>query len=280
MPIGELGIRDLIDVLIVAYVIYRIMLIIKGTRAVQLLKGLIIIFVADAISNFLGFRAVHWLFQKFIPVVLVALPIVFLPELRRALEEIGRGEFLNASFFLRTEDMSHAIEEVVRAAEVFSREKVGALIILEHETGLNSYIETGIRLDSLVSAELLANIFVPNSPLHDGAVILRANRIAAAGCILPLTENPNLSPKLGMRHRAGLGISEESDAVAIIVSEETGIISMALDGKLTRYLDPRGLRERLMAIYNPRPVRRVPWKQRGKSSAPTPSVTEERGGSD
>jgi diadenylate cyclase len=268
MTLGKLGMRDLIDVLLVAYVIYRIMLIISGTRAVQLLKGLIIIFVADAASNLLGLRAVHWLFQKFIPVVLVALPIVFLPELRRALEQLGRGEFLNTPFFFRTEDVTHAIDEVVQAVEVFSREKTGALIIFEHETGLNNYIETGIRMDSHISAELLANLFVINSPLHDGAVILRGDRIAAAGCILPLTDNPNLSPKLGMRHRAALGLSEQSDAIAIVVSEETGVISMATDGKLIRYLDPRGLRERMIAIFNPKPSRRIPWQSKGTSRNP------------
>ncbi len=270
MSLSDFGIRDFIDVLIVTYVIYRILLIIRGTRAVQLLKGLMIIFAADTISKFFGLRAVHWLFQQFIPVVLVALPIVFLPELRRALEQIGRGDFLNTPFFFRTEDMTSAIDEVVRAVEVFSREKTGALIILERETGLNNYIETGIRMDSIISAEVLANLFVPNSPLHDGAVILHAGRIGAAGCILPLTDNPNLSPKLGMRHRAGLGISEQSDAVAVIVSEETGIISIALNGKLLRYLDPRGLREKLIGFYNPKPTRRVLWQNRDSSRTNTP----------
>ncbi|MEW5866274.1 MAG: diadenylate cyclase CdaA [Bacillota bacterium] len=237
------------DILIVAYVIYKILVIIRGTRAVSLLKGIAVLFVATMLSNLLGLRTVYWLLQKTITMLFVALPIVFTPELRRALEQIGRGSlFAGPLGFLEKEDALKLIADVARASAVMARDKVGALIVIERETGVAELMETGIRVDAVVSAELLINIFMPNSPLHDGAAIIKRNRIVAAGCYLPLSENPTISKKLGTRHRAALGLSEQSDAIVIIVSEETGVISLALNGKLTRYLDEGALKDKLAAL--------------------------------
>ncbi|MCR4402096.1 MAG: diadenylate cyclase CdaA [Firmicutes bacterium] len=240
------------DVLIVAYVIYKILVIIRGTRAVSLLKGIAILFVATMLSNLLGLQTVYWLLQKTITMLFVALPIVFMPEMRRALEQIGRGSlFAGPLGFLGKEDAAKLITDVARAAATMGREKVGALIVIERETGVAELMETGTKIDAVVSAELLVNIFTPNTPLHDGAAIIKGNRLVAAGCYLPLTENPAVSKRLGTRHRAALGISEQSDAAVVVVSEETGVISLAFNGKLARYLDEGALRERLGELLEP-----------------------------
>ncbi|HHY47835.1 MAG TPA: TIGR00159 family protein [Firmicutes bacterium] len=242
------------DILIVAYVIYRVLVLIRGTRAVSLIKGLAVLFVANLISQVLGLTTVYWLLQRTITMVFVALPIVFLPELRRALEQIGRGRLFSGGFDLFSpENPKEVIAEISRAAGILSREKVGALLVIERNTGLSDLIEAGIKLDAIVSGELLVNIFTPNTPMHDGAVVIRGGRVAAAGCYLPLTDNPSVSRRLGTRHRAALGISEQTDAVVVIVSEETGVISIASDGRLTRYLDEDSLRERLQKTLETRP---------------------------
>jgi diadenylate cyclase len=176
------------------------------------------------------------LLEKSMTVVLVALPVVFQPELRRALEQIGRGRFFRKTVVLDEEEVEHMLSALVSSAMAMSRNKIGALIVFERETGLDDYIETGIQIDALVSHELFMNIFIPNTPLHDGAVIIRGNRIKAAGCLLPLTEARNLSKELGTRHRAAIGLSEQSDALVLVVSEETGTISLARSGVLQRYL--------------------------------------------
>ncbi|MDI7247631.1 MAG: diadenylate cyclase CdaA [Bacillota bacterium] len=256
------------DILIVAYVIYKILVIIRGTRAVSLLKGIAILFVATMLSNLLGLRTVYWLLQKTITMLFVALPIVFMPEMRRALEQIGRGGlFAGPLGFLGKEDAARLISDVARAAAMMARDKVGALIVIERETGVAELMETGTKIDGVVSAELLANIFTPNSPLHDGAVIIKGNRIVAAGCYLPLTENPAVSKRLGTRHRAALGLTEQSDAVVVIVSEETGVISLAFNGKLTRYLDEGALRDKLGELLEPGRVRQgIPGWLRGHAT--------------
>ncbi len=237
---------NIIDILIVAFVIYKAMMIIKGTRAVQLIKGLAILIAASLISNWLGFKTISWILALLQSVLVVALPVVFQPELRRALERIGRGKFFaKPVVMLNHEALENMVNEVVRAVRVISQNNLGALIILERETGINDFIETGIKIDGLVSAEFLINIFIQKSPLHDGAVIIRGDRIVAASCFLPLSENPNLSKELGTRHRAALGLTEQSDAIAVIVSEETGVISVAEEGRLTRYLDEGTLKEML-----------------------------------
>jgi len=183
---------------------------------------------------------------------LIAIPIVFQPELRRALEHLGRGKIFKSSFWnLNNQDFENMLDELNKALPVLVKKRMGALIVIERLTGLKEWIDTGIPVEGVVTAELLVNIFFPRSPLHDGAVIIQGNLIVAAGCYLPLTEEPDLGKELGTRHRAGIGISEQSDAVAIIVSEETGIISIAHDGVLTRYLDEKKLRSLLSELCSP-----------------------------
>ncbi len=245
--INYFDLRTIVDILLVAYVIYKLLMLIKGTRAVQLLKGLAVLVVASALSDRLHLYTMNWILEKTWTMLFVALPIVFWPELRRALEQLGRGGFFGRHFFLVEEDARRTAREVARAAEIFSRRRVGALLVFMGETGLKEYVESGIELDALVSAEALLNIFEPNTPLHDGAVIIRGNRILAAACYLPLTqENTLLSKEFGTRHRAALGITEQSDALAVVVSEETGIISLVQGGKLIRGLTTQGIETRLI----------------------------------
>ncbi len=247
-----LSLISLIDILLVAFVLYKIMMLIKGTRAVQLLKGLAVLLLATTVSKWAQFYTINWMLEKAMTMVFVALPVVFQPELRRGLEQLGRGKFfLRPLVILGTEDTSRLVGEIVRAVQVLVKNKIGALIILERQTGINDHIETGTLVDGIISAEFLINIFIPRSPLHDGAAIIRGDRLAAAGCFLPLSENPDISKELGTRHRAALGLSELSDAVAIIVSEETGIVSVAVEGVLTRYLDDKTLKELLMNLLRP-----------------------------
>lgn len=235
---------NIIDMLVVAILIYKLFQWIKGTRAIQLIKGLVVLLVAATVSDWLHLYTINWMLENIKTMVVVAIPVVFQPELRRTLERLGRGKFFGRPLMhLGEEDEIRIIGEITRSAVAMSKNKTGALIVIERETGINDYIETGIRMDCLISAELITNVFIPNSPLHDGAVIIRGDRVAAAGCFLPLTENPNLSKELGTRHRAAMGVSELSDAIALIVSEETGIISIAHEGKLIRHLDEKTLRE-------------------------------------
>jgi len=251
------------DITLVAFVIYKGAMLIRGTRAVQLLKGLIVLVVASFVSEQLGLTTINWMLDQTQIAILVALPIVFQPELRRALEQLGRGKFFARPLStLGAEDMSRLIGEIIRAVNVLAKNKHGVLIVVERETGLNEYIETGIKLDGVVSAEFLTNIFVPGTPLHDGAAIIRGDRVVAAGCFLPLTDSPYLSSQLGTRHRAALGISEISDAVIIIVSEETGTISVAEEGKLTRYLDENTLRKTLEDLLIPKTSNQHFWQWR------------------
>ncbi|MDO9535361.1 MAG: diadenylate cyclase CdaA [Bacillota bacterium] len=261
----RVGWRDILDVVIISYTFYRLILLIRGTRAEQLVKGLIVLLVALLISNLLGLRTINWLLQGLMTMSLVAIPIIFQPELRRALEQLGRGRLFQRTYDFEDEDLREVLEELLKAIPVMVKKKIGALIILERETGLKDIIETGIRIDGVMTAELLINIFMPRSPLHDGAVIIRGKSVAAAGCYLPFTENPNLSKELGTRHRAGIGITEISDAIGIIISEETGVISLAHNGKLTRYLDEKTLRSTLLNFYSSvRKKKRIssilPWR--------------------
>lgn len=246
--------RAALDVAIVAYVLYRLLLLIRGTRAVQLIKGIIMLVVATSVSRYLRLDSVNWLLQQAGVMLVVALPIVFQPELRRALEQIGRGKFLaRPLFFVEEEDVEGVVAEVIKAIRLMSRNRIGALLVLEREIGLTDYIEKGIRIEGVTTAELLVNIFVPNTPLHDGAVIIRGNRVMAAACFLPFTDSPGMSPELGGRHRAALGITEHSDALGVVVSEETGRIALANGGKLMRNLDEKTLQEMLLALMRPRP---------------------------
>ncbi|BBB91424.1 MAG TPA: diadenylate cyclase CdaA [Methylomusa anaerophila] len=251
--ISTINLLDIADIVIVAVVLYKLYFMIKDSRAVALLKGLIVLLLATLVSKWLGLNVVNWLLQKSMTVVLVALPVVFQPELRRALEHLGRGRFFQGSSLLNAEEKETLFAEIARTVAVLSKNKIGALIVLERDTGLNDYIETGIKVDGLITSEFLTNVFIPNTPLHDGAVIIRGNRMQAAGCLLPLTEDRSLSKELGTRHRAAIGITEQTDAVVIVVSEETGIISVARGGRLIRYIDCDKLVEHLRPLFAAKP---------------------------
>ncbi|NLL42736.1 MAG: TIGR00159 family protein [Firmicutes bacterium] len=237
-------IRDAIDILIVAYVVYKVINSIQGTRATTLVKGLAIVFASSVVARALSLRTVSWLLDQAITLFLVALPVVFYPELRRGLEQLGRGRLFGWSSPRGAGQQTLDLDSVVKACGVLSSKKTGALIVFQRQTGLHEYLETGVRLDALISTELLLNIFEPNSPLHDGAVIISEGRIVSAGCVLPLTDS-RLRGGLGTRHRAAVGMSEQTDAVIVVVSEETGTISLAVGGHLRRYLTEARLREQL-----------------------------------
>lgn len=248
----NIGYLDIIDIIIVSYVFYRLILLIRGTRAEQLIKGLVILLLAMIVSDKIGLNTLNWILEKVMTVGLIAIPIVFQPELRRALEQLGRGKIFKSSHWnWDPREFDRFLEELTKAVPALVKKRIGALIIIERDTGLKDWVETGIAVEGLVTAELLINIFFPRSPLHDGAVIIRGNQIVAAGCYLPLTDDPYLNKELGARHRAGLGITEQSDAVAVIVSEETGIVSVAQNGILTRYLDEKKLRNVLIELCAP-----------------------------
>ena len=246
--IHRMSIFDLLDIAIVSYVVYRLILLIRGTRAVQLLKGIIILVLADGISQILHLHALNWLLTQALTIGLIAIPVVFQPELRRALEQLGRSRVLDFTFRPQEEDITiqKTVDELVRAATYFSRNRIGALIIIERATGLNEYIETGIEIGAKVTSALLINSFIPNTPLHDGAMILRGDRVIAASCYLPLSDSLKLGKELGTRHRAAVGITEQSDALALVVSEETGTISLARAGLLLRYLTEPDLKRVLI----------------------------------
>lgn len=245
--VKTIGILDVIDTALVAYFLYRIYLMLKHTRAAALIKGLIVLVFLMVLSRWLNLHVINWILEKLMTVVMIALPVVFQPELRRALEQIGRGRLFHKTTELDEQELEEVIGAVTSAAVVMSQRKVGALIVFERETGLEERIETGVQIDGLVSDSLLLNIFEKDTPLHDGAVIIRGKRIVAASCLLPLTDARNLSQELGTRHRAALGISEQSDAIVLVVSEETGTISVAKNGELFRYLQADDVKELLRA---------------------------------
>ena len=247
----NLGWRDILDIAIMTFVFYWLILLIRGTRAEQLVKGLVLLLLATLVSGQLGLSSLHWVLRQLMTVGLIAIPIIFQPELRKALEHLGRGRIFQSSIW-NPREFDHFLNEVIKAIPVLVKKRLGALIVIEMETGLNDISETGISINGVITAELLINIFFPRTPLHDGAVIIRGNQVVAAGCYLPLTEKPNLSKELGTRHRAAMGITEETDAVALVVSEETGIVSLAYAGRLTRYLDEKSLRNLLEELCAPR----------------------------
>lgn len=241
--VTHIKITDIIDILIIAYLTYKLYELMKETRAEQLVKGIFIIFIALRISEILNLRTFHWILSNTMTVGLMAIIVVFQPELRRILEQLGRTNIIGRTNSISKE--SDTINEVVQASLSLSRQKIGALIVFERKTGINEIIQTGTNLNADVSRELLINIFIPNTPLHDGAVVIRRNYIKAAACFLPLTENKNLNKELGTRHRAALGITEKSDSLSLVVSEETGNISIAINGKLYRDLNEERLRNML-----------------------------------
>ncbi|PTM53345.1 diadenylate cyclase CdaA [Desmospora activa] len=244
-------VSDIVDVLIVSYIIYKLLMLLRGTRAVQLLKGISIVIAVWMVSSFFQLSTLQWLMENLFSLGIIVIIIIFQPELRRALEQLGRGRLFGRSSQMDEQVITSIVGDIVKAVSHLSKRRIGALIVVERQTGLSDYIETGTQLEARLGSELMTNIFLPNAPLHDGAVIIRNNQIMAAGCYLPLSENPFISKELGTRHRAGMGMSEISDAIAIIVSEETGQISLAIHGKLERRLTEEQLISRLYKELKP-----------------------------
>lgn len=245
-------ISDVIDILIIAYVVYKGLKFIRDTKTIQLLKGIIILVVIMQLSYFVNLHAVYYFLANAMQLGLIAILIVFQPELRRGLEHLGRrgmGKMFNFTEEYE-ENTQGTIKATVEACRNMSKSRIGALIVFERAERLGEIISTGIEMNAKVSAELIINVFIPKTPLHDGAMIIRDNKIMAASCFLPLTQNRNLSKELGTRHRAGIGLSEEADAVIVIVSEETGRISIALDGEFITNLSPEQLEGKLSELLD------------------------------
>ena len=240
------GLSDVADILIVAVIIYYLLMMTRQTRASAVLKGLVLLLVATFVSDLLGLTALNWLLMSVVNNGAVVLVILFQPELRKALEQIGRGAIRERA---TGSESAQIVSEITHCMLNLSRRRVGALIVIEQRIGLKDVVETGTTLNSEISSALLENIFEPNTPLHDGAVVIRGNRIMAAACILTLSEGKGISRELGTRHRAAIGITETTDAISLIVSEETGTISVAREGHLTRHLDRAGLEQVLTSIY-------------------------------
>lgn len=253
---------DIVDITVVSVFIYYILLWLQGTRAIPLIRGVVLILMVYLVGRFFHLYTINWLFDKFAAVVAVMLVVLFQPELRRTLERFGRGRFLGVIGFAAMPHGGVYVRHIVRAVEQLSEAKIGALIVIERTMGLTEYLESGLRLDALLSAELLLSIFNPRSPLHDGAVIIQGDRILAASCLLPISESRLLDKRLGTRHRAAVGISELSDALAIVVSEKTGIISIAENGYLTRFLTRDLLEEKMFSLYRveKKKIEFAPWK--------------------
>ena len=247
----KIGVTDVIEIIIIAFVLYHIMVWVKNTRAWMLFKGIIVILIFLLIAALFQMNTILWLSGKVVNIAAIALVIIFQPELRNARERLGRKNFLTAFFSFDFQKAStvrfseKTITEIVKACYEMGKVKTGALIVIERDVMLNEYIRTGIPLDSLVSSQLLINIFEHNTPLHDGAIIVRGDRIVAATCYLPLSDNMELSKELGTRHRAAVGVSEVSDSMTIIVSEETGAVSLAVEGTLYRNIDADFLKSKL-----------------------------------
>jgi diadenylate cyclase len=249
---SQINWSTLLDIAFVTVIFYWLLAVVQGTRAVQLVRGIIILWLASALlSSIFQLSTLTWLIRNSGLALLVAIPIIFQPELRRALEQLGRtGNWLNRGGIGGRKVIEAMVEEVAAAAALLARQKHGALIVLERQTGLQDYADKGIHIDADVSRQLLANIFYPNSPMHDGAVILRNGRIVAAGAVLPLSDNVTGPQNYGTRHRAAIGISEYSDAIAVVVSEERGTISVAANGRLVSNLTPDRLRKLLLDLYH------------------------------
>lgn len=238
--------QDLLDITFVSIIVYRILLIIKGTKAARMLTGVGVLIIVSFFSRYLQFYTMDWLISSFWSQIVIVLIILFQPEIRKALAKMGESPFLKG--FSMAEELK-SLEEIVRAAISLANKKIGALIVLEREVSLQEYIEIGTHLDAKVSKELLLSIFHPTSPIHDGAIVIRGNRVVSAGCFLPITLGTDISRSLGTRHRAGIGITEDTDAVAVIVSEENGAISVAISGRLETHIDIGTLRDMLTELF-------------------------------
>ena len=250
--LSNMSLWSILDIVVVSYIFYKGYMLIKETRAEQLLKGIALIIVLIPISYLLKLDMLYFILNKTLTIGVLSVIIIFQPEIRRGLEHIGRSAFEDVHYANDRESIQSSINEIVNAVQNLAESKTGALIVMEQKTGLAEIVSSGTILDANISSNLLENIFVVNTPLHDGATIIRNNKILASGCVLPLTNNNNINKKLGTRHRAGLGLSEVSDALIIIVSEETGVVSLAINGKLSRGYDKERLRSILSNIIENR----------------------------
>lgn len=242
--LANFRIQDAVDIFVIAFVVYRIIDLIRGTRAAQMLIGLAVVFATYLSSQYFDLYTLNWILDNFLSSFLLLIVVIFQNDIRRALTQVGAGSLFGAERRMEHQDL----EEVIRSTVALAGKRIGALIVFEREVGLNEYIEVGTRLDARVSRELVLSIFIPTSPIHDGALILQKGRITAAGCFLPLTTNPSVSKTLGTRHRAAIGLTEETDAVVVVVSEEEGSISMVREGRITRDLDAGTLRATLLKL--------------------------------
>lgn len=236
--------KFIIEIAILWFVFYMLLLFVKGTRAVQVLKGIIIIVLVFLVTKELRLETINWILSKLFTISIIAFVIIFQPELRRGLARIGQFGMFSGQ--------QQTLDEIVKSALILSKKKIGALIAIEREIGLKPFIESGIQMDSRVASEVINTVFTPNTPLHDGGIIVQGSIIAAAGCLFPLTQNPHVSSTFGTRHRAAMGISEETDAVVVVVSEETGDISISVNGRLTRHLDEKEFGRVLNNIFKPK----------------------------
>jgi uncharacterized protein (TIGR00159 family) len=240
---------DLLDILLVAFIIYRIILLIKGTRAVQMLVGLAVLLIVYVASQVGGLYTLNWLLDNFLSSIILVIVVLFQNDIRRALIHMGRNPFF-ADLSFREE--TKVIDELSKGCVALAKHRFGALVVVERETGINDFLEIGVEIDARPSSELIGALFHPASPIHDGAVVIQSGRLTRAGCFLPLTQNPTVSPRVGTRHRAAIGLTELVDAVAIVVSEETGKIAVAVGGKMTRDLEAATLKKVLKRLLEPR----------------------------
>jgi diadenylate cyclase len=251
--VAAFGWRDAVDILLVSVVLYRILVMFRGTRTSQMLVGLGILAAASLLARRIELNTVEWILDQFWAFWAIALVVLLQPELRRALARVGQGAFVRGLFSAREAERVRVVEELVRALDRLAVQHVGALVVVDRTGGLRHYEELGVPLHALVSADLLEAVFLPGSPLHDGAVLIRGSRAVAAGCFLALSRNAQIGRQLGTRHRAALGITEESDAVSIAVSEETGRVSVAVDGEIATVPDAEALRTRLHELLRGAP---------------------------
>lgn len=263
--VKNITIWNILDIIVVSYIFYKSYMLIKETRAEQLLKGIVLITLLIPISKWLQLTMLNWILSSIITIAVLSSIIIFQPEIRRALEHIGRSAFAEKHFLEDETIRNQVITAIVTAVDNLSRSRTGALIIIEQLTGLGEIVSTGIKIDAVISSSLLENIFVVNTPLHDGATIIRNDRILASGCFLPLTSDSDINKQLGTRHRAAIGISETSDALTIVVSEETGTISLAVNGRLTRNYDKDKLKDILLRIIKNRRNKKMTFRERVKS---------------
>lgn len=242
--------RDAIDIIVVALVLYRVFVLFKETRVLQMLLGLMGLMAASFVARYFELFSTSWLLDNFWSFWVLALIVLFQPELRRALAQLGQSRLFQGMTTAAREERGHLMDEVVKAADALASKRIGALMVLERSTGVGHYAELGVPLDARVSADLLVSLFLPYSPLHDGAAFIRGDRVAAAGCFLPLSRTTDLGRAMGTRHRAALGLAEETDALVLVVSEETGRISLAVQGQMESPLDRESLRRRIGELFS------------------------------